>query len=437
MKPLFINVRCDMKNLWHKLFLNERPSIALSFFRIAVALTVGFHVLPTFFPLKENYLLGSFKVLNGNFFTSFALDLVQKSPDILVMCFVVVFCMAWFFFFIGFRTQVSAIVMTAGCYYFYALNAFVIGTLSWDILLVTLVLMCITSYSGDYFSLDSLLRKDAQAYLQRRPFFVQRLLQVQVAFTYFYTGLYKVTGDGNWLSGNPIYYLMITPDEGVTKYFLLRDFFAGHPEICYALGIVIVMLELLMPFLLFNPSTRLTAISLAMFFHITLILTLDVPAIFFFLFPAQLLLFIEPEKILAWIKGRQDIFRAAPAVKVVYDGNCQFCTASIEMLKGMDLFGRLTFVDYHTAEDLTVLHKDLTKQKVHSQLYLIEPSGNLHGGFFAFRRMTWLLPMLYPVIFFVYFPGANVLGPIIYAWISKNRYLFHSHKKCRNNACLR
>ncbi len=426
-----------MKSLWDKLFLNERPSFSLALFRIPVALTVGAHVFPTFFCLKENYLAGAFKVLNANFFTTAVLDFVVRSPDLVVICAVVIFSIAWFFFLIGFLTQISAIVMTGGCYYFYALNAFAIGTLSWDILLVTLVLMCLTSYPGDYFSLDSLLRKDANAYLSRRPFFIQRLLQIQIAFTYFYTGLYKVTAQGNWLSGNPIYYLMITPDQGVTKYFLLRDFFAAHPAVCYALGIVIVLVELFMPFILFNPSTRLTGIYLGFLFHATLILTLDVPAIFFFLFPAQLLLFVAPEKILAWVKERQNIFCSAPTVKVIYDGHCQFCVGSIKMLKVMDLFARLTFVDYHTQGDLTLLHRDLTFAKVHSQLYLIEPCGNLHGGFFAFRRVTWLLPMLYPLIFFVYFPGANILGPFLYNCISKNRYFFHLNKKCVDNACLR
>lgn len=426
-----------MKNLWQKLFLEERPSIALAFFRIAVALTVGFHVLPTFVPLKENYLSGAFKVLNTNFFTVSILEFIQQSPNALVIALVALFCVAWFSFLIGFKTQLSAIAVTLGCYYFYALNAFAIGTLAWDILLVTLVLICFVPYLGDYFSVDCVLRKDPSAFSRQRPFFIQRLLQMQLAFIYFYTGLYKVTAQGNWLTGNPIYYLMITPDEGVTKYFILRDFFSVHPALCYVLGVVIVMIELLMPFLLFNPATRWTGIGLGFLFHVTLILTLDVPTIFFFLFPAQLLLFIAPEKFLSWIDQQRKIFAHSPSIQIVYDGHCQFCTASIEMLKVMDLFYRLTFVDYQTCKDVSVLHPKLTKERVRSQLYLVEPTGDLYGGFFAFRRLTLLLPMLYPVILFAYFPGANVFGPLMYAGIAKNRYLFHIDKKCVNNACLR
>lgn len=420
------------------MFLAQRPSISLAFFRIPVALTLGFHLLPTFLPLKENYLAGSFRILNTSFFTGAVLSFVQKSPDSLIMVMAAIFCVAWFFFLIGFRTQMSAIVMTLGAYYFYALNAFAMGTLSWDILLVTLFLMCVTPYAGDYFSLDCVLRKDPAAFARTRPYFLQRLLQMQIAFTYFYTGLYKITASGNWLKDNPIYYVLLTPDageSGVTKYFLLRDFFMAHPGLCYVLGLLIVGIEILMPFLLFNPGTRSTAIYLGFIFHLTLLLTLDVPAIFFFLFPAQLLLFIAPEKILMWIDDKRTIYRSAPPVQVIYDGQCGFCSSSVKMLKAMDLFDRLTFVDYQTHPNLSALHFDLTKEKAHRQMYLIDPHGELYGGFFAFRRMTWLLPMLYPMVFVMYFPGTKMLGPIFYSWIARNRYLFH--KKCPNNSCLR
>lgn len=287
---------------WGRAFLEERPSVSLSFFRVAAALTVGFHVLPSFFCLGDNYLRGAFKTFNTSFFTLGVLDFVQASPDGLVIFFVALFCLSWLFFLIGLFSQASCIVLTFCCYYFYALNMFPIGTLSWDILLVTLVLLCVSPYTGDYFSVDALRKKNASAYKTGRPFFVQSLLRMQVAFSYFYTGLYKVTAEGNWLTNNPIYYLMNYPVEGVMKAFLLKDFFARHPQLCYYLGIAIVAWELSMPFLLYCRRTRLSAIFLGFVFHVALILTMDVPAIFFFLFPAQLLLFIEPEDVVGWIE---------------------------------------------------------------------------------------------------------------------------------------
>jgi predicted DCC family thiol-disulfide oxidoreductase YuxK len=388
---------------WHTLFLEERPSIALSFFRIFVAWTVGLHVIPSLFMLQDNYLSTAFKTTNQTFFTPGVLELVAKSPDWLVVVFVVLFLLFWFMFLIGLFSQISCILMTLCCYYFYALNDFHIGTLSWDILLVTLFLLCITSYHGDYFSIDALRRGNPDSYRLTRPYFIQRLLQIQIALTFFYTAMYKISPQGNWLTGNPLHVLMNYPTIGVTKTFMLKDWLAGQPHICYWLGVFIICMELALPFLLFNPKTRRSAIAAGIIFHILLILTLDVPAIFFFLFPAQLLLFIHPQAIIDWIETKR---RRSFKVEVVYDGKCGFCKASIERLKVMDLWGHLT---YQPREERL------------SEIKLIE-GNKIFGGFDAFRRMCLLLPMLYPLLPFVFLPGAGLIGRGVYKLIAKNRY---------------
>ena len=197
------------------------------------------------------------------------------------------------------------------------------------------------------------------------------------------------------------------------------------------------MIELSMVVLLFYPKTRLTAIALGFIFHIVLILTLDVPAIFFFLFPPQLLLFIHPDHIIHWIEQKRMVNGLGRASKLVYDGNCQFCLASVKKLTIMDLFNTLEMVNFHAIEDIKTIHRALTKEIAHSQIHLIEPDGSLYGGFYIFRRVCFTLPMLYPLIPFVYFPGSGLIGPWVYRWIARNRYFFHFNKICRNNACFR
>ena len=426
-----------MTRIWNRLFLEERPSIGLSFFRVAVAITTGAHVIPTFFHLDDNFFATALKETNDQFFTPGFIDLVQKSSDQTVVLFVVLFCVSWFFFLIGLWSQVSCVVMTACCYYFYALNSMHIGTLSWDILLVTLFLMCVTPYHGDYFSVDALVRNDPDAYKRKRPFFLQRLLQLQIASTFFYTALYKISKAGNWLTDNPIYYLMNYPPSGVTKWFLIRDFMAQRPELCHWAGIFILTTELLMPFLLFIPKTRISAIYLGFIFHIMMILTLDVPSIFFFLFPAQLLLFINPNGIVRWIEHKRQVNGKSPRSLLIYDGNCGFCQDSVKKILVMDLFATLELVDFQTHPNLESLHPQLTKEKAASQFYLIEPNEKIFSGFMVFRRLCFTMPMLYPTIPLVYFPGSGVVGPIVYRFIAKNRYLLHFNKTCRHNSCFR
>lgn len=427
----------NVSKFWNILFLEDRPSIGLSFFRIFVALTTGFHVIPSFFHLEDNYFATALKTLNDYFFTHQVLDLVQQSSDGVVVLFVWVFVLSWFCFLIGLFSQISCIVMTLSGYYFYALNDYHIGTLSWDILLVTLFLMCMTNYHGDYFSIDALRKKNPLAFEQRRPFFIQRLLQLQIASTYFFTALCKISSRGNWWTSNPVYYLMNYPAAGVTKHFLIKEWMASQPIFCYWIGIFIVVMELALPFLLFNPKTRRSAIYMGFVFHIVLILTLDVPTIFFFLFPAQLLLFIHPDKILNWINRSRSVHSMSLKSKVVYDGHCGFCLQSVEQLKVMDLFGRCEYVDFQATANLQVLHPTLNSTLAASQLHLITSNGKIYGGFFAFRQLCWILPMLWPLLILVYMPFADWLGPLKYRWIAQNRYLFHIHKTCKDNRCYR
>lgn len=331
-----------MKNLWHILFLQKKPSFELSFFRIFAALATGVHVLPTFSRLQD---------MEG------FIGPVRMSPDQLLVAMVWLFCIAWFCFLIGYRSQLSCILMTAGGCYFYALNSPHIGMLSWDILLATLFLMCLRPYHGDYFSVDCLRGRDLDAYRRQRPFFIQRMLQIQIVLAYLYT------------------------------------IYTGFDKIS--------------------------------------------PVIFFVLFPPQLLLFVEPGAVVQWIERKRRYHQSAKRSRIIYDGNCGFCRHSLHQLKIMDLFDVFESVDFHALADPTVLHPQLTRATVSSQLHLLEPDGTLYGGFAALRRMSFSLPMLYPLIPLLYFPGMEIVGPWIYRLVAKNRYVFHANAVCRNNACFR
>jgi len=424
----------NIKKLWNRLFLVERPSLSLGLFRVALAFTAGSVVIPTLFNLRDNYYSTALKIFDLNFFPGWFVEFIQRSPDALVLAAAVAFCVFWLFFLTGLFSQASCILMTLCCYYFYALNSFHVGTLSWDILLVTLFLMCICPYSGDYFSLDALRKAKPDAYKTPRPYWIQRLLQLQIACTYFYTGLYKISAQGNWLNDNPIYYLMNYPPEGAVKWFLLRDFFMDKPELCYWTGVTIVVVEILMPFLLFNRRTRLQAITLGVFFHIVLILTLDVPATFFFLFPAQLFLFINPGGIVRWVEHKRVMQAMTKQNLVVYDGDCGFCRRSVAKLRVLDLFGALAMVDFKQT-DVKILHPDLTPEACNRQMHLVETDGRLSGGFESFRRMCFLLPMCYVFLPVMYFPGVGLTGNAVYRLIAKNRRILPWKPKCDDGAC--
>ncbi len=104
----------------------------------------------------------------------------------------------------------------------------------------------------------------------------------------------------------------------------------------------------------------------------------------------------------------------------------------------MDLVSRVEFIDFRTVPDLSHIHPRLNAAVAASQIHLVESpeSERIYGGFYAFRRMSLLMPMLYPIALILYFPGVGIWGPVMYGGIARNRYFFHRNKICNNNACF-
>lgn len=420
---------------WHRAFLERRPSMSLGLFRIAVAWTVAAHLVPSFFHLDENFLSTAFRTQNFNVFPIEILRLVEASPDWVVWAFVIICGVSVMTFALGLWSQASCLVMTITCYYFYARNNFQIGTLSFDILLVTLCLMCVTDYHGDFLSLDSLRRGKIRSYQRLRPIFLQRLLQLQLAWIFWYTALSKITAGGNWLTDNPYYSLMHYPPIGVVRDFPLRAWLGQHPSFCYDLGIGLLVFEFALPVLWFIPRARSLGISLGIAFQLMLWGTLHVPTIFLFLFPPMMLLFIRPETLVQWIEARQARHAKLGRGVLLYDGRCGFCVASVRRVRVLDVFGWVDPLDFHTQPDLSKIHPSLTWERCHSEMVLLEPTGRLSGGFEAFARLSRRLPWLWPVAPFTYLPGARWLGTRAYRWIAEHRYLLHRNPVCVSNRC--
>ena len=424
-----------LTQLWRRAFLEKRPSTSLGLFRLAVAFTVGAHMIPSFFHMEDNYLSTAFKTKNFSFFPVWILRLIEHSPEAVVWSGAALFCISLATFTFGLFSQASCIVMTLSCYYFYALNNYHIGTLSFDILLVTLCLMCLTGYHGDFLSLDSLRRGDIRAYKRQRPFFIQRLLQLQIAWTFWYTALSKVTAGGNWITDNPYYYLMHYPSIGVVRDFPLRAWLGQHPALCHQLGLTCLAFESLVPFVWFIPKTRPIGIALGIAFQLLLWLTLQVPTIFLFLFPPLMLLFIRPEALVEWIESRHMLSLKHGRAMLLYDGQCGFCVASVRRLRVLDLFGWVDPLDFHKQPDLSAIHPSLTPERCRSEMVLLEPEGRVSGGFEAFARLCLHLPLLMSLVPLVYVPGMGWLGTRVYRWVAKHRYLLHRNAMCATNHC--
>jgi predicted DCC family thiol-disulfide oxidoreductase YuxK len=425
----------SLSRIWHQAFLDFRPSLSLGLFRLAVAFTVGAHMLPSFFHMEDNYLSTAYKTQNTSFFPAPILKLVAASPDWAVGALVGLFLFSWLMFAAGWYSQLSAILMTLSCYYFYALNNYHIGTLSFDILLVTLILMCVTGFHGDFLSVESLRTGNRRSYKRPRPFFLQRLLQLQLVLTFWHTALNKISAGGNWLTDTPYYYLMHYPPIGVVRKFPLRELLAQHPGVCYAIGLGVVAFELALPFLWFIPRTRAAGITLGIVFQLLLWATLHVPTIFLFLFPPMMLLFVRPYDLVRLIESRQEVHAERGRAVLLYDGQCGFCLSSVAKLRVLDLFGWVDPLDFHAQPDLARLHPALTPSRCRSEMVLLEPNGLLTGGFDAFARLARHVPLLWGAALLTRLPGVRWVGRRVYRWVAEHRRLFHRHLACQTNQC--
>lgn len=112
---------------------------------------------------------------------------------------------------------------------------------------------------------------------------------------------------------------------------------------------------------------------------------------------------------------------ARAAARLLYDGDCGFCVSAARRLSRLDPTGRVELVDLRRA-DLAALDARLTPELCEGAVQLLEPDGRLSGGFDALKRLTALLPALWPAWPLLRLPGARWAGPRLYEALARLRF---------------
>ena len=115
---------------------------------------------------------------------------------------------------------------------------------------------------------------------------------------------------------------------------------------------------------------------------------------------------------------------------IIYDGHCGFCIRALNLVNAFDTRGVIRFYDAHQPETFARF-PELRDADVEDAMYTVTDGEPLYRGFFAFRRLIWAGPLLWPLLPLFYFPGASLLGPPIYAWVARNR----TRLGCRSDFC--
>jgi predicted DCC family thiol-disulfide oxidoreductase YuxK len=121
------------------------------------------------------------------------------------------------------------------------------------------------------------------------------------------------------------------------------------------------------------------------------------------------------------------------AAVVIYDGHCRFCRQQVALLRRMDRGRRLTFTSLHDAH-VPTRYPTLTREALLARLHLVEGCGAITTGAAAFRRITRLVPLLWPLAPLLHLPGSLPLWEALYRLVARYRYRF-GRVTCDDGSC--
>jgi predicted DCC family thiol-disulfide oxidoreductase YuxK len=241
----------------------------------------------------------------------------------------------------------------------------------------------------------------------------QRLMQLQLCLLYFCTFFGKVQGN-LWQNGTAAYYPL-----------QLQEFYRfPMPDVSDQMWLIHLMTwgALAVEFSLFTliwvPRLRLFVISLGVLLHLGIEYSMNIP-FFSFLVIASYMTFLRPSDydcFKAWLSKQ---LRLTP-LRLVYDGECEFCRSSLLVVRYLDVFEKIKFLDYHNPSELEKA-KSVSVEEADKSVVAVDFRDRKRAGFYAFRQMAGYMPAIWLIIPILYIPGVPLIGKAAYQWVADNR----------------
>jgi predicted DCC family thiol-disulfide oxidoreductase YuxK len=118
---------------------------------------------------------------------------------------------------------------------------------------------------------------------------------------------------------------------------------------------------------------------------------------------------------------------------VIFDGNCQLCTAQVLRLAKWDTRGRLAFFSLHDPE-VGRRYPQLTHEALMRDMVVVDRRGRFHHGAAAVRQLARRIPRLWPLVPWLYLPGTMPLWQWLYRQVADRRYRFN-RDDCDGGTC--
>jgi len=410
----------QLRNDWNDFFFRPTSPVTLGLFRLVFGfwtLAYGVLLFPerwTWFSNRGVLLASEAAAYNGGVGTYIHQNdlLILPGADHWLTLFFVVYLLAALSLTIGFWSRTSAALVYVGICALHARNAAIHN--SGDTVMVVMAAYLILSPCGAACSVDRLIRifrgseDDTPPLIQP---WAQRLMQLQITVLYLCASLSKASG-GPWQDGTAVYYPMHLPESvrfpvwGLNNIYIINLVTWGTVAVEMALGTVVWV-----------PRLRLYVLAGGVLLHLGIEYGMNIP-FFSALMITSYINFLKPAEVAAFLGWAKHQTGLTP-LRLVYDGQCDFCKSSLLVVRYLDVFRVITFVNSHDPDALAATGVNFADAE--EAAYAVRPDGRQFAGFDAFRQVAWNLPLTAFFAPLLYVPGIPQLGRRAYTWIKDNR----------------
>jgi predicted DCC family thiol-disulfide oxidoreductase YuxK len=237
-----------------------------------------------------------------------------------------------------------------------------------------------------------------------------RLIQLHVIIIYCMAGLAKVQGP-SWWNGTAIWKTMTTGE------FVAFDFtaLAAWPWLVNFVTHASLALELLYPVLVWVKIVRPLMLAGVVALHVGIAIMSPGLTEFALVMIVANVAFVSG----GWLRGLVT-GKSQPDLRVLYDGACPRCRASMALIKAADPDRMIEPVDL-TAVDVSRVHHRLTPEICMRTMHVVSTTGRITTGFDAMRSVAGRLPLFWPLAAIGFLPGVAWSGRRVYNRFAANR----------------
>ncbi len=239
-----------------------------------------------------------------------------------------------------------------------------------------------------------------------------RLIQLHLCLIYGMAGLAKLQGQG-WWNGQAIWGTLASGEFRVLDFTWL----AAFPWLLNALTHASLALEIGYPVLIWVRPLRPLLLAMVVMFHVGIGLTAPGLSEFGLAMIAGNLAFVSGPWLRSLVTG---LDRSRPAGRLLFDGACPRCRASLALISAADPDRMIEPLDL-TAVDLSKVHPSLSREACMKAMHMVQTDGTVFVGYDAVVIVGRMLPLFWPAAVIGGLPGIRQAGRIVYQKIADSR----------------